>query len=203
MDWLNEKNELERLINIEHVSYEEIGRRYNCTGANIKKHAKKLGILIPKRREINPNETFNKGKGKVSHCLFCGEEFIATSKNSKFCSIKCSATYRHLKNYQKVLDGDSSIMRANYCPSKFRDLIMLEQDNQCAICGCEPVHNGKPLVFIVDHVDGKASNNKRSNLRCICPNCDSQLETFKSRNKNGDRSYYRYHKFDDKTKIGK
>lgn len=28
----------------------------------------------------------------------------------------------------------------------------------------------------------------------ICPNCDSQTDTFKSRNKNGERSYYRYHR---------
>lgn len=50
---------------------------------------------------------------------------------------------------------------------------------------------GKPLVFIVDHIDGKASNNRRDNLRCICPNCDSQSDTYKSKNKNSDRVYYR------------
>lgn len=48
-----------------------------------------------------------------------------------------------------------------------------------------------------------AANNKRDNLRCICPNCDSQLDTYKSKNKNGARSYYRYHKYDEETKIGK
>ena len=44
----------------------------------------------------------------------------------------------------------------------------------------------------VDHIDGNASNNRRDNLRCICPNCDSQLDTYKSKNKNGARYYYRY-----------
>lgn len=45
--WTSEKEELERLINVEKVSYEEIGRRYNCSGANIKKVAKQLGIDLP------------------------------------------------------------------------------------------------------------------------------------------------------------
>ena len=86
-------------------------------------------------------------------------------------------------------------MRANYSPKNIKGFIEAEQGNVCAICGCKKEHNGKPLVFILDHIDGNAANNKRDNLRCVCPNCDSQLDTFKSKNKNGARSYYRYHKF--------
>lgn len=54
--------------------------------------------------------------------------------------------------------------------------------------------NDKELIFILDHIDGDASNNKRNNFRLICPNCDSQLDTYKSKNKNGSRYYYRYGK---------
>lgn len=41
------KEELEQLIFEDELSYEEIGRRYGCTGANIKKQAKKLGLELP------------------------------------------------------------------------------------------------------------------------------------------------------------
>ena len=59
MEWKNEKVTLERLITEEKKSYEEIGRMYGVTGAAVKKVAKRLGIILEKRREINPSETFN------------------------------------------------------------------------------------------------------------------------------------------------
>lgn len=196
--WSSEKDNLIQLIK-NNVSYEEIGRMYNCSGTNIKKVAIRLGIELPKRRSINEKETFNKGVIKVEMltCLNCGKLFPKyVSGNSKYCSNKCSHEYRRKKSYQKVIDGDKSIMRGNYTPAAYKDFIIEEQNGVCAICGMEPFWNGKPLIFILDHIDGDASNNKRDNLRCICSNCDSQLDTYKFKNKNGSRSYYRYHKQD-------
>lgn len=72
--------------------------------------------------------------------------------------------------------------------------ILEEQEHKCSICGMLDNWNNKPLVFILDHIDGNADNNSRSNLRLVCPNCDSQLDTYKSKNKNGARYYYRYGK---------
>ena len=196
MKWINEKDELERLINEERLSYEEIGRRYDVSGAAIKKAAQRLGISLPKRREINPNETFRRGTAKKGKCLNCGKEFVLyQSSTGKFCSSKCFNESNHKSKYQKILDGDESIMRANYSLKSFKKDILEEQNGLCDICGCEQNHNGKPLFFILDHIDGNAANNKRDNLRCVCPNCDSQLDTYKSKNKNGARSYYRYHRY--------
>lgn len=190
--WFDEKSNLEQLILIDKLSYEEIGRRYGCTGSNIKKVAQRIGIELPTKRKINPKETFNRTK---KYCLNCGKELISYNGSyGKFCNNGCQAKYTHKIAYQKILDGDPSIMRANYSPKYFRDDILREQGGICAICKMKPVWNDKELVFIIDHIDGHASNNKRDNLRCICPNCDSQLDTYKSKNKCGERSYYRYHK---------
>src|SRR5712691_767706 len=37
--------------------------------------------------------------------------------------------------------------------------------------------NGQQLKVILDHSDGNKSNNRPDNLRYLCPNCNSQLET--------------------------
>lgn len=191
MKWLKEKEKLEELIK-SGKSYEEIGKIYNCSGTNIRKSAKRIGIVLKPRRKINPKETFNKGTAKLGTCKNCGKKFILYKSHlGKYCSCKCQYEYLHKQKYKLILNGDISIMRANYSPSRFKEDILKEQNNKCAICGISPEWNRKKLVFIIDHIDGHASNNKRDNLRCICPNCDSQLDTYKSKNKNGERIYHR------------
>ena len=59
--WEEEKENLEKLILVEKLSYEEIGRRYGCSVGNIRKIAPRIGINLPQRRKINECETFNKG----------------------------------------------------------------------------------------------------------------------------------------------
>jgi hypothetical protein len=43
--------------------------------------------------------------------------------------------------------------------------------------------NTKPLKPILDHVNGCKWDNRPQNLRWVCPNCDSQLETRGGRNR--------------------
>jgi hypothetical protein len=193
MNWKNEKSNLEKLILKDGKSYESIGKLYGCSGSNIKKVSKSLGINLPKRRKINSNETFGKGvkKSPKNICLNCGKEI---SNNKKYCDTKCMSEYKHKNNYKHFKEHPEEFNRANYSPRMFKKDILEEQNGVCAICGCTTEWNGKPLTFVLDHIDGHASNNSRENLRLICPNCDSQTDTFKSKNKNGDRHYYRYHK---------
>ena len=42
--------------------------------------------------------------------------------------------------------------------------------------------NGKELVLILDHINGKNRDDRLDNLRWVCPNCNAQLETFGTRN---------------------
>lgn len=185
------KEELENLIFTENLSYEEIGKRYEVSGSAIKKKAKKLGIDLPKRRIINPNETFNKGisKKEKSICRNCGKEFISNNSSYGFyCCRKCQQEYQSKEKYENYLK-DSEPYRGQNNMRWIRKHVLEEQDHKCSICGMEDSWNDKPIVFILDHIDGHASNNCRENLRLICPNCDSQLDTYKSKNKKSDRSY--------------
>src|SRR5262245_55394935 len=48
-------------------------------------------------------------------------------------------------------------------------------DNEtCTLHTQVPTWNGRPLQLILDHSNGVNSDNRTSNLRFLCPNCDSQ-----------------------------
>ena len=126
---------------------------------------------------------------KMKRCKFCGKEFEGNSKRL-FCSNECSQEYRHKEAYNDFIENNEKYCNGGYTPKNFKNDFLKEQNGVCAICGCLPEHNGKPLVFILDHIDGNAANNKRENLRMICPNCDSQLDTFKSKNGHSTRRNY-------------
>ena len=53
---------------------------------------------------------------------------------------------------------------------------------KCAICGQEPIWNGKELTLTLDHINGHNKDDRLENLRWVCPNCDRQLDTFAGRN---------------------
>ena len=62
---------------------------------------------------------------------------------------------------------------------------------ECAICSKQPFWMGKPLTLILDHINGYNKDNRLENLRWVCPDCNSQLETTNAKNINhGIRVHY-------------
>jgi 5-methylcytosine-specific restriction endonuclease McrA len=63
-----------------------------------------------------------------------------------------------------------------------RRCLLQIKGNQCETCKQSGIWNNQPLTLVVDHIDGNAGNNLPSNLRLLCPNCNSQTPTFCGRN---------------------
>lgn len=56
-------------------------------------------------------------------------------------------------------------------------------DYKCSICDQQPFWNGKPLIMILDHINGDNKDDRLENLRWVCPNCNYQLDTTNGKNK--------------------
>lgn len=50
--------------------------------------------------------------------------------------------------------------------------------DECEICGCLPVWNGKELRLELHHKDGNNNNNNLDNLQILCPNCHTQTTNY-------------------------
>lgn len=187
-----DKEVLEDLINNQNLSYREIGRMFSISDTYVKKIAQKLGISLKQRSKFPDGfKPANFNKKKKTHCIFCGNEIIFFGK--KYCSKECHNKSKQTSKYEDFLKNNESYCRDNYNVKIFKRIFLKEQNYECAICKIHNKWNHKELVFVLDHIDGDAANNNRENLRLVCPNCDSQLPTFKSKNKNSARKH-RYFK---------
>lgn len=127
-------------------------------------------------------------KSLNSICINCESEFKFNRyvSNGKYCSNACQQEYLSKQYITKWLHGDitPSINMSNY----IRNYLLKESGYACSLCGwnkINPYSNTYPLI--IDHIDGNAENTIYSNLRVICPNCDSLTSTYKGLNKGNGR----------------
>jgi 5-methylcytosine-specific restriction endonuclease McrA len=125
----------------------------------------------------------------MRQCRGCGSELSKRSQKI-YCSNKCQASVRRDTGTKRWLEsGDARV--ATYQDHYIRQYLADAQSGCCAICGGSNTWLGLPLALVLDHIDGDPTNNRRENLRLICPNCDSQLPIYKSRNRGNGRHYRR------------
>ena len=197
MKWEAEKENLEKYIFAENLSYEEIGKKYGCTGANVKQVAKRLGIDIPVRRKINETETFNRGTAKKGICKNCGKEFVLyESTTGVFCSVKCQQEFAYNTFIEQWLDGKIDGTVAGFKPSAYiRRYLLAKYNNSCQICGWNEVNEFTGKVPLqIHHINGNSNDNRIENLQILCPNHHALTENFGSRNKNAPQGRTNYYK---------
>lgn len=130
------------------------------------------------------NNTRKEKKPKTA-CKCCGQ--LVEKRNNKFCSAKCMGEYTNKISTEKNI----KLLKEGKLPDTNRGgikktLIALGVPERCNVCGVSE-WQGQKLPLILDHIDGKATNNKMENLQLLCSNCDSISPTYKAKNKGNGR----------------
>lgn len=137
-------------------------------------------------------------------CKQCGKSFQSQRAGRGFCSRQCASRYNY-NNRPYIRDNLAKSPRINKYQSnilyihntgqfphsqatgqvdvKFvRSYLKRKYGSRCSICGVQS-WNGAEVPLVCDHIDGNHSNYRIKNYRLVCPNCDAQLPTYKSKNK--------------------
>lgn len=161
----------------------------SATYNNIHFPKREKGVVYPKDK--NKFGIISKIKRNPIDCRTCGKSFIPTCSNKVYCSLDCHNNY-----YYYYVEKSGTFLQPN-CKgggsnNTIRKCLIKKFGNKCMLCGLDGSNwNQKPITLIVDHIDGDAYNYKVENIRLVCPNCDSQLSTYKGRNKGkSTRKYF-------------
>ena len=120
---------------------------------------------------------FNNPKRAIKRvCVCCGSQ----TKNKKFCNMKCFYV-------DKKKQTETSIEKGKKVTNDtFKSYLINKNGHKCQICSFSE-WGDKPILLILDHVNGNSDDCSLENLRLICSNCDTLTPTYKGRNKGNGR----------------
>ncbi len=122
-----------------------------------------------------------------SVCLVCGAEVARVGY--KYCSNICQHEYQHQAYIKLWLAGKESGLRSTgVVLNPIKKYLRRKFENKCCLCGWNQINTKTGKVpLVADHIDGNWRNNTESNLRLICPNCDSLSPTYAALNRGKGR----------------
>lgn len=155
----------------------------NCSYCSRLLKNKGLLALHEKRCKSNPNRI----PGKRSSNAGAKPGSIPWNKGIKFEEESLARTINIIESNAHL---DLHEVTAREHAKKY---LIHKNGHKCSVCN-NTQWNDLPIPLICDHINGDSTDNKIQNFRLVCCNCDAQLPTFKSKNKNGrkyDREYRR------------
>ena len=149
------------------------------------RHSEYMAEYRKRKKEGTYVDQRKKNDDLIDFCLTCNTNLgkrARASRPRKFCDNVCQNQYMRKQAVDLGIAGVGSTKR----------YLAETRGYKCEECGLSEWNN-KPIVLDLDHIDGNFNDNGLHNVRLLCPNCHSQTETFKVRNRGKGRGKVEYH----------
>lgn len=121
-------------------------------------------------------------------CKTCGVVVpYRYSSPNQYCSNKCQAEFGLRNRFDKWMKGEFHPLPNQ--PTSLKRLVIMRDGYKCSICGISK-WNSKSIALELEHKNGNFQDNCQENVGLMCPNCHSQTDTFRGRNKKGNGRFY-------------
>lgn len=128
-------------------------------------------------------------KKRRNDCLNCEEK--VPRAQYKYCSNACQIEFQYKSYIERWKTGkEAGLQGLGIVSRHIKKYLRKKFGNKCCLCGWAVINLTTGQVpLVADHIDGNWRNNIESNLRLLCPNCDSLLPTYAGLNRGNGRKH--------------
>lgn len=136
---------------------------------------------------VNSSQTMTEVCNKIGYSSYSTTNWQAITEKFKQLNIEKILPNKNITRSDEQVFCQNSQVSQRCLRERYKKIF---PQKECAICKMPNIWQNKPLTLRLDHINGIHNDNRLENLRWVCPNCDSQQNTYCGYNQSKEKKKY-------------